>query len=353
MEGFYEFGSLHAMMKKEYGEDFISEVGEDAFLEAVEEFSITLSEKYLHYSKEYYGEALRQRSEFGERVVKKWREVFEKFEGYIELCFEIVVYYSKANKDSAEEEGSFQFRALKQLHAKSILVAREIQALLESGYADGAFARWRTLHEIGTACVVISRNSDAAERFILHESVMNYKRAINYNEFHERLNHDPIPESDIEKLKVLRDEAAKVLGENCERQSDYEWARPVFKEEGWPKKTRITFAKLEKVAGLEHYRPYYEWACEKNHAPSKENFANLGLGKFYGHESYLVGQSSHGMVEPINCTCLSLVNVVSSCLVEFSDTDSIVMINVLTKYADSLSQLALEISCSEKYADID
>ena len=34
------------------------------------------------------------------------------------------------------------------LHGKAVLTAREVLTLLRNGYSSGAFARWRTLHEV-------------------------------------------------------------------------------------------------------------------------------------------------------------------------------------------------------------
>ena len=39
-------------------------------------------------------------------------------------------------------------------------VTDEIICLLENGFADGAMARWRTLHEIAVVAVVISQHGE-------------------------------------------------------------------------------------------------------------------------------------------------------------------------------------------------
>ena len=49
------------------------------------------------------------------------------------------------------------FFVLWRLHARSCQITMEILALLKSGFADGAHARWRTLHEIAVTALFIKQ----------------------------------------------------------------------------------------------------------------------------------------------------------------------------------------------------
>lgn len=54
-------------------------------------------------------------------------------------------------------EGDYLFDALRRLHARGCKVGMEILTLLEAGYADGAFARWRSLHETAATAYFINK----------------------------------------------------------------------------------------------------------------------------------------------------------------------------------------------------
>src|SRR5579863_8404617 len=57
-------------------------------------------------------------------------------------------------------------------------VTDEIICLMENGFADGAMARWRTLHEIAVVAAVISQHGDTiAERYLDHQAIES-KRAL-------------------------------------------------------------------------------------------------------------------------------------------------------------------------------
>lgn len=51
-------------------------------------------------------------------------------------------------KNVVNDENFFKHDALIQMHARALQISNEILVLLKSGYADGAYSRWRTLHEL-------------------------------------------------------------------------------------------------------------------------------------------------------------------------------------------------------------
>ncbi len=72
----------------------------------------------------------------------------------------------KKVKDPSRQE------VLWRLHARGCQVTEEIIILLENGLADGAMARWRTLHEIDVVSSIIAANDEVlARRYIDHQIV--------------------------------------------------------------------------------------------------------------------------------------------------------------------------------------
>ena len=57
-------------------------------------------------------------------------------------------------------------------------MADEIICLLENGFADGAMARWRTLHEIAIVAIVLSKHGeDIAQGYLDHQAVESKRAA--------------------------------------------------------------------------------------------------------------------------------------------------------------------------------
>jgi Family of unknown function (DUF5677) len=90
---------------------------------------------------------------------------------------------------------------LLRLHARACQITEEIICLLESGFADGAMARWRTMHEITAVSSLMNRHGeDLAERYIAHQIVEARGAALQYRQQQERLGQEPMTE-DFAKIE--------------------------------------------------------------------------------------------------------------------------------------------------------
>lgn len=165
----YKFGDIQNQLYE------LAEELDDISSEKLTEISKSIAEpmlkNYLSSSSQNYQEALLDRREFESRNVDKWEQAFCLFDSYIQLAFEVVSEYRKHNESTAEKAEDHQFIALIQLHAKAILVARETQALVSAGFADGALARWRTSHELAVCARAIAISKESGFRFLLSEHV--------------------------------------------------------------------------------------------------------------------------------------------------------------------------------------
>lgn len=82
---------------------------------------------------------------------------------------------ARLRRPDADE--AYKLDVLTRLHARACQIAQEVIVLLSAGLADGAMARWRTLHEVATAALLISENGEAlAERYARHD-VIESRRA--------------------------------------------------------------------------------------------------------------------------------------------------------------------------------
>src|SRR5207244_4451291 len=77
----------------------------------------------------------------------------------------------------------YKFETLVRLQGGAVRVAGEVYTLMLSGYASGAHARWRTLHEIAVVALFIAQeDKKTAERYVYHRFVKSHEDALKYQE---------------------------------------------------------------------------------------------------------------------------------------------------------------------------
>jgi hypothetical protein len=108
--------------------------------------------------------------EFDESLYGIWGEALEFLQALIVISNEAAQgYLQRSDKYS---ENDLTQSLLIRLHAKANQISKEILHLIRHGFADGAQARWRSLHELAVVCSFIAQHGDSvAERYIEHESV--------------------------------------------------------------------------------------------------------------------------------------------------------------------------------------
>ena len=119
----------------------------------------------------------------------------------MEIAQEISVGIAEEFKKEAGTTNDHTFFALSGNHARACQMARAIVALLRSGFADDAHARWRSLHELAIVSFFISTHGvDVAERYLLHETVQQRKLAKDYQTHQARANLGPLAQETINDL---------------------------------------------------------------------------------------------------------------------------------------------------------
>jgi hypothetical protein len=221
------------------------------------------------------------------------------------------------------------------LHVRACQVTDEIICLLENGFADGAMARWRTLHEIGVVAAILSQHGeDIAERYLAHQAVES-KRAMNkYLSCHASLGYKPLPTREVKKITKAYDAAIAKYGDGFK--SPYGWAAYHLKNK------QPNFTDLEREAGRAEMRSHYQMGNDNVHAGVKSMFIRLGLMDKY--DRLLAGRSNGGLMEPGQNTAHTLTQIsVIVCLSEANMDDLVV--------ADMMRMLRAEIPRSFYQAD--
>ncbi|MDP2181825.1 MAG: DUF5677 domain-containing protein [Actinomycetota bacterium] len=214
---------------------------------------------------------------------------------------------------------------LTRLHARGSQIANEILVLLESGLADGAMARWRTLHEVATIALFISANDDSlAERYALHQVIESRRACRDYIACQERLGYEPM---DPDELRELDKQCAGLLERFGEPfGTNYGWASEVLGNK------KPSFGDIERAAGIDHSRAHYRMASHNVHANPKGVFFKLGLlGEV---DVLLAGPSNAGMSEPGQSAAIAMLQISGALMTLQPNLDGIVTLRVLQSMVD-------------------
>ncbi len=259
---------------------------------------------------------------FEARVRAEWGDVLVHLEElrYVATEFGEAVFEDDDELDAA---GSL----LARLHARGCQIAYEVIALCAGGFADGAMARWRTLHEVAVVAFLIADGGDdLAERYVAHEVVESWRAARDYSACAAKLGYEPLGEMKLEELQDRRRSLLALYGKEFDGQ--YGWAATHLGAQ------RPTFRDLEEATELEHLRAHYRMASHNVHANPKGVFFKLGL--LAEDEFLLAGPSGFGLAEPLQSAGISLLQVSAAPLKLFSTLDNIVILKIMSRILDRL-----------------
>ncbi len=108
-------------------------------------------------------------------------------------------------RDNEFYENNHVFFVLTRSHARACQIAREILTLIKNGYADGAMARWRALHEISVISSFIAKHgNEVAEKYLLHSNIESNKAAVLYQKLFWILDMNLYLKRKLKKLKNTR-----------------------------------------------------------------------------------------------------------------------------------------------------
>jgi hypothetical protein len=137
------------------------------------------------------GELRSQRREytsFQRRLYRRWGEPLGLLRMLLTISREYGANVNQELRDASGTDAQQLVEVLTRLHARACQVVDEILVLLTAGFADGAMARWRTLHEIAAIALFIGEHGgDLAERYVLHQNVESKRAMQDYVACQERL----------------------------------------------------------------------------------------------------------------------------------------------------------------------
>jgi len=260
--------------------------------------------------------------EFRHRLKDRWDEALELLRMLLTVTREIGQEALQKNQKSRAKRNRHRAEVLLRLHARACQVTSEIITLLETGYADGAMARWRTLHEISTVATLVAEHGDElAERYLAHE-VIQSKRALRaYEESYAVLGYRPPAKREVRRLEKLYKLALDEYGVGFG--SEYGWAAKHLK------KRKPTFSDLETWAGKSAMRSHYKMASQNVHASVKG--ITHQLGALSGPPLLLAGPSNAGLHEPGQNTAITLTQATFTVFNQRYQFDDVVMMKLLVE----------------------
>jgi hypothetical protein len=267
------------------------------------------------------------REGFENRLYSRWGRALDLADMFIAVAREAGVDFHQRHSPA---EGDWRYAARVRLHARGCLIASEVMALLRSGHASGAHARWRSLHEVAVVAGFIG-DQETARRYLSHGGIESYRAARDYQQHARKLGYEPFSDEQMNELATVRTDLLNEFGTEFDTQ--YGWAAHVLGK-------RPTFRDIEERADLAHYRPFYRMASHPTHAGPKALDHDLGL--IAGSKVMLAGPSNAGLADPGHSMCISLGQVTVFLLEHDPSTGDLVTMNVLMALTDAAGDAFIE-----------
>lgn len=199
----------------------------------------------------------------------------------------------------AAEEKDMVFGTIIRLHAKACIAAKEVHALMRSGYPDGANARCRTLNEFAVISFFIAKHgNDVAERYMKHRIIETYKAAKEFQEYCEKNGEIPFTNEEMEKLHKKRENLIEMYKKSFKER--YGWAADALNN------PNPNFTDIMRDVEFSHLLPSYRMASWAIHANSKCLMFKLASPD---EDLILTGESNIGMADPGQRAAISLLQI--------------------------------------------
>jgi uncharacterized protein DUF5677 len=251
---------------------------------------------------------------FEARLYSRWKKALDAFDLFISVARDAGSQAFTYLNRSQFEQRKHLVIALARLQTRACQIAGEIQVLLKSGYADGAHARWRTLHEIEVVTALLSKHGELlAERYLSHEHIESLRAARQFNEHARALGERKISKAELVKMEASVQRLCSRFGDTFKNRNG--WACTLFEKNPGP-----SFSDLEAKTEFDHIRPFYKMASHNVHAEPKGIMFRIGVK---GRDLILSGPSNAGLEEAARLAGYSLLNITLCLLTVETTLDSL------------------------------
>ena len=235
--------------------------------------------------------------EFKARQEQKWNKPLVTSEMLYIIVLEAAEYYvehvSRIDNDEREQK-TWRYWALRNIHGRGMQIYLEILELMKGGFADGAYARWRSLYELTV-----------------------------YGSF----------------ITEQGEEVARAFCEAAESEEEYpNWAKAsdLFKST----KGNLNFRMIERKTNLNTaaWNSQYKLACKITHASPQATFKRLSNCPIGGGSFISIGRSDYGLTTPGEHSAVSLVQLSIMFFNIFPEGMTLVRMITLNKWIDVIRE---------------
>ncbi len=330
-----QVGNFDAQNDNHPDDDQSEQIFTNTLIDAARRTADTWHSDVYEVSKHRVGRMRRTFSRQSRSVQVLWRQTFCQLETLYNICFEIGAE-TDVLVSSLPPQHPVLCGVLLDLHAKSCRIFREVITLLGHGCADGAYARWRSLHETAVTMLVLADHGDyGASIFLDHALVEQYRAHEEYAKHAEMLGVAPVSRREVE-FATLAYEKLKAR-----------YSKPFFGQCGWAaillKSTndRLGFSEVEKAAQLSHQRPFYRMASHFVHSnPKSVEFSLTAPSNV--NKLRLTGSSPHGLCDPAHAAAISLSQSTSVLGVVLGAFDSLALQFLVQLVVNDIGRTALD-----------
>ncbi|WP_134671656.1 DUF5677 domain-containing protein [Halorussus marinus] len=279
---------------------------------------------------------------FEDRLYDDWQEPIDLFESFIVFSLELGQMYSRDRQEAAMDDEDLVHLVLVKLHARACLIAREILALIKQGYADGAHARWRSIHEVAVVGEFLRQTGqETAKRFMLHQAIDDYHQAVAYRNEQDTLRGEPISDETMEELEQRREKLLDHYGSGFD--GTWGWASHEIE--------RGRFKDIEEHAGYGQFYPYYKFASKANiHSGAKGTFEQLATSDRY-RLSTPTAPANLGFTLPATHAARSLFQITMALLLHRPNEEYMVQLLTAREFLEDIEHAFPEVRATIEQRD--
>ena len=243
------------------------------------------------------------------RMIREvWGDSLDLLAGLLSESRTLGERFSELEWGRARKSNDPVFYVLMHLHANACLVASEVLALLDSGHAGGAIARWRSLHEVGTyAAFILKHGAKTAERYVRHSHIKDAEDLPSVDDALEAAGDEGFSPEEREMLAELKGRLLKQYGEGF--QGGFGWAKEACAGKG-----KLSFDSIASDLDPSVPKMFYRIASHLVHPTWKGIIDNPGAPPDSSGEPLLAGSSEYGLWLPAMLTARSIYGTTVSFL---------------------------------------
>lgn len=260
-----------------------------------------------------------------------WKEGLDQLEQFIALNLDWgtkLIHEFKANGDP---ERKHRFAALIQNHSRACLMSEEILHLLKGGFADAAFARWRSLYEIAVTATFIGLRGEAcAEAYLDHGIVDELKCHQLDRELQAARGIKPQSDGGLKDLERAFQEMLEKHGNPFK--NPFGWAAAALGLKN------PQFTDLERNLGQDHMRVLYKRASHKVHAAANGISTSLGTQSFGLNAPMLRSPTHEGLGDPAILCAQSLSQTSAVVTTLFPKAECLIELNLFAELVSRIEE---------------